>query len=175
MAKNSTWAPNNRREIFYRYLEASRRKEIGDARVTIWPEAAVPYLVDGNPAVEAILTSLAARSGADLLVGGLHEGPNETYFNSAFVVHDRGQAIERYDKNYLVPFGEYVPLGPLLTFVRSITADIGDFRPGSEPLLLHPAGHAAGCAICFEVSYPELIRKFAREGAEWLVGITNDA
>lgn len=169
------WDPERRREIFYSYLEASERREIGDARVVVWPEAAVPYLVDANPALEAILRRAVQASGADLLVGGLHEGQDRTYFNSAFVVSGEGKTLERYDKNYLVPFGEYVPLGPLLAFVRSITADIGDFRPGAEPRLLHPGGRAAGCAICFEVSYPELMRAFARRGAEWLVGITNDA
>jgi apolipoprotein N-acyltransferase len=169
------WVPAKRREIFYAYMDLTQRQAIGDARAVIWPEAALPYLLQATPGLDAMLARTTAEAGVDLLLGGLYQGEDGVFRNSAFVISGVGRETERYDKNYLVPFGEYVPLGPLLAFVRSITADIGDFRPGREPRLLHPAGRAAGCAICFEVSYPELMRAFARRGAEWLVGITNDA
>jgi len=169
------WDPAKRREIFYAYMDATRREAIGDARAVIWPEAALPYLLQATPGLDAMLVHTTAKAGVDLLLGGLYRGEDGVYRNSAFVISGDGREIERYDKTYLVPFGEYVPLGPLLAFVRSITADIGDFRPGRDPRLLHAAGRAAGCAICFEVSYPELMRAFARRGAEWFVGITNDA
>jgi apolipoprotein N-acyltransferase len=169
------WDPGKRREIFYAYMEATRREAIGDARAVIWPEAALPYLLQGDPTLGAMLGSVATRAGIDLLLGGLYRAEDDVYRNSAFVISGRRAKTERYDKTYLVPFGEYVPLGPLLTFVRSITAEIGDFQPGHDPQPLDVAGRRAGCAICFEVSYPELIRTFARRGAEWLVGITNDA
>jgi apolipoprotein N-acyltransferase len=169
------WNPAKRREIFYVYLNATRRKSIGDARAVIWPEAALPYLLQANPVLEAMLERVTRKNQVDLLVGGLYEAEKGVYRNSAFVVARQGGKEERYDKTYLVPFGEYVPLGRLLTFVRSITSEIGDFRPGNDPRPMTIAGRRAGCAICFEVSYPELIRTFARQGAEWLVGITNDA
>jgi len=169
------WDPAKRREIFYAYMDATRREAIGDARAVIWPEAALPYLLQADPGLDAMLARATAQAAVDLLLGGLYQGEDGVFRNSAFVISGAGRETERYDKNYLVPFGEYVPLGPLLTFVRSITADIGDFRPGDRPQPLTVAGRRAGCAICFEVSYPELMRTFARRGAEWLVGITNDA
>jgi len=169
------WDPAKRREIFYVFMDATKRETIGDARAVIWPEAALPYLLQANPVPEAMLERAAKKHGIDLLLGGLYQAEDGVYRNSAFVMSSQGHKRERYDKTYLVPFGEYVPLGPLLTFVRSITAEIGDFRPGNAPQPLTVAGRRAGCAICFEVSYPELIRTFARHGAEWLVGITNDA
>jgi len=170
------WDPTQRRQILRRYLGRSEQLGAGAARLIVWPEAAIPYLLQDSPALDARLRQVCQRTGADLLFGSLWRDPKtQTYRNSAFALTAKAGVVGRYDKLHLVPFGEYVPLARLLSFVRSITAEIGDFHPGSGPTLLPVAGERVGCPICFEVTYPGLIRDFVRGGATMLATITNDA
>ena len=80
-----------------------------------------------------------------------------------------------YRKMHLVPFGEYVPLKSLLFFVGPIIEAVSAFSPGQDPVLLPVAGHRVSTAICYEVIFPSLIRRFVRDGSELLTTITNDA
>ncbi|NCO56648.1 MAG: apolipoprotein N-acyltransferase [Deltaproteobacteria bacterium] len=170
------WDPARREEILHRYLSMSEGVGEGAARLIIWPEAAIPYLLQGSPQLEQLLRQVCARTGADLIFGGLWRDPtDQSYRNSAYAITAAAGVAGRYDKLHLVPFGEYVPLARLFAFVRSITAEIGDFRPGTEPTLLPVAGERVGCPICFEVTYPWLTRAFARGGATLLATVTNDA
>jgi apolipoprotein N-acyltransferase len=80
-----------------------------------------------------------------------------------------------YRKMYLVPFGEFVPLKDLLFFVGPLVEAVSDFAPGSTVTMLPVHGHLVSTAICYEVVFPDLMRKAVREGAELLTTITNDA
>ncbi len=80
-----------------------------------------------------------------------------------------------YRKMHLVPFGEYVPLKRVLFFVGPIVEAVSDFTPGDAPVLLPVAGHVASTAICYEVIYASLMRRFVTNGSELLTTITNDA
>ena len=90
--------------------------------------------------------------------------------------------VGRYDKRHLVPFGEYVPLRSLLFFFSKFVEGIGDFESGTGPWTL-PFPHQIrenheirfGVPICFEVIFPDLVRQFVKDGADFLVTITNDA
>jgi apolipoprotein N-acyltransferase len=122
------------------------------------------------------------------------------YFDSAYVYDGSGARLDRYDKAHLVPFGEYLPWRRVLGhFVRAVATGIArdDVTPGAGPrplsLPLDPdAGGPgapqeavargeversvlAGVPICYELLFPDLIRRFASEGGELLVAITNDA
>jgi len=170
------WDPARRQEILRRYLSMSEALGPDTARLIVWPEAAIPYLLQGSPALDTRLRQVCRRTGGSLIFGGLWRDPaDQSYRNSAYAMAAATGVVGRYDKVHLVPFGEYVPLARLLSFVRSITAQIGDFRPGTAPTLLPVAGERVGCPICFEVTYPGLTRAFARGGASLLATITNDA
>jgi apolipoprotein N-acyltransferase len=83
--------------------------------------------------------------------------------------------IGRYDKIHLVPFGEYVPLSNLLFFIGSLGEGIGNFKPGKEIFNFSLPQGKFGVLICFEIIFPDLCRRFVKEGADFLVTITNDA
>jgi apolipoprotein N-acyltransferase len=96
------------------------------------------------------------------------------YLNSAFLIGSDGLRQARSDKVHLVPFGEYVPLGRLLSFVDKLVVGVGDFIPGTiVPLPL--GDHHLGVLVCYEVIFPYLARQHVQQGADLLVNITNDA
>jgi apolipoprotein N-acyltransferase len=112
-----------------------------------------------------------------ILMGGLgFEGDlagDFTPYNSAFVLDSAGLWDYRYDKRYLVPFVERVPLVPPSLFGR--LQYFGGFGVGQGWPLVTVRGTDYGVLICYESSYPQGARQFRREGADVLLNITNDA
>ncbi|MFN0084114.1 MAG: apolipoprotein N-acyltransferase [Blastocatellia bacterium] len=135
-------------------------------------------------------------------VEGLVAGANsDRYFNSIQIVSPNPgkepKPLKRYDKIRLVPFGEYVPLNFLLKHVvpRVISSDSAGFSPGGEAVVnqirLEPKVAISldqeasierttdyprvGAFICYESAYPDLVRRFVRNGATLLVNVSNDA
>ena len=97
------------------------------------------------------------------------------HYNSAYLVSPSGELVGKYDKIHLVPFGEYVPMQHLLFFIGSLGEGIGDFKPGKEIFNFSLPQGEFGVLICFEIIFPDLCRRFVKEGANFLVTITNDA
>jgi len=164
--------------------------------LVIWPEAATPFVFEREPVYQLQLMAIANRAQAPILFGSpaLRFYPDRRPYlmNSAYLLAPDGQLLGRYDKHHLVPFGEYIPFkSSLLSFLDKLVEGIGDFEPGTGPtvLTLTPkpksatAGTAGttlrpinfGVAICYEVIFPNLVRQFAANGAEFLVTVTNDA
>ena len=123
------------------------------------------------------LVEWARYARTPILLGALgYEGDiagRFTPFNSAFVVDSLGLWDYRYDKRYLVPFVERVPLIPPALF--GALQYFGGFGVGEGWPLVQVSGTNYGVLICYESSYPEGARRFRLEGADVLVNITNDA
>jgi apolipoprotein N-acyltransferase len=182
------WSPEWRERTFATYARLSRQAATRGARLVVWPETALPGALEADAALVARVASLARETQAWLVIGGvgLEWGEGERpsrYFDSAFVVDPEGRIRDRYDKSHLVPFGEYVPLRDLLGFfLRSVARGIApsDVAPGARPRSVRVApeggdGFPVGVAICFELLFPDLVRRFPADGGELLLGITNDA
>lgn len=164
------------------------------ADLVIWPEAATPFLFEREPDYQARMIEWAERAQAPLLFGSpaLRYYPDRRPYllNSAYLLSADGTLLGRYDKHHLVPFGEYIPLkSSVLFFLEKLVEGIGDFEagPGGTVLTIQPKRRTDGAApstdprpvrfgvaICYEVIFPDLVRQFAVNGAEFLVTITND-
>jgi apolipoprotein N-acyltransferase len=96
-------------------------------------------------------------------------------FNSAFFLSPEGRLLAKYDKIHLVPFGEYVPFKKILFFIDKFVTAIGEVQPGEayEVMMFHEKSFST--VICFEIIFPDLVRKFVDRDAQFLVTITNDA
>lgn len=185
IAQEQKWNPALRDAITNRYIEMTRQALAQGATFVIWPEASTPFYLEEDIVRGSAVRRLAREGNATLLIGSDQvetvkasaqaDEVTSRYYNAAFVVKPDGTVGAVYRKMHLVPFGEYVPLKTLLFFVGPIVESLGDFTPGRDPVLLPIGDHVASTAICYEVIYPNLIRRFVRDGSELLTTITNDA
>ncbi|MCX7927194.1 MAG: apolipoprotein N-acyltransferase [Candidatus Omnitrophica bacterium] len=158
-------------------LIASEKKPI----LIIWPEASVPTVVQDKPQYLEKIKNFCRRNRVWLLVGAVQR-KGENFFNSALLISPEGVLVGEYDKNHLVPFGEYVPLRNIFKFLDTIVP-IGEMTKGKELNVLkiflegpvHPVSLHFGVLICFEDLFSELARGLVLKKAEFLVNITNDA
>lgn len=149
----------------------------------LWPEASTPWAVKGDESVKAFTESLAQAAKAPMLIGSIgieNPGkPDERWFNGAFVISPSvGLQHDYYAKRHLVPFGEYVPLRPILGWLRKVVPIGDDFTPGldSSPVIVRLRNDPVvlGPLICYEDIYPELARYSARAESSALVVLTNN-
>jgi apolipoprotein N-acyltransferase len=185
IAQDDKWNPALADAITDRYIQMTRRALAGGATFVLWPESSTPFYFEHDLVRGAAIRRLARESQATFLIGSDQVEPirpvptqtatSERYYNAAFLVKADGEIGGVYRKMHLVPFGEYVPLKRVLFFVGTIVEAVSDFTPGNAPVLLPVGEHAASTAICYEVIYGSLIRRFVLDGSELLTTITNDA
>ncbi len=160
-----------------RVVEGYRRlfalSECGEASLVVWPESAAwPYDLERDQGYRSDVLALL-EEGCELLLNGTTR-VGDRYFNSALLASAQGVQA-RYDKTQLVPFGEYVPLGGALPFLRQIARLAGEFSAGVERNLLPWGDERLGVAICFEIIFPRQVAERVERGATILVTLTNDA
>lgn len=144
----------------------------------VLPESPSPLPFQHDPNYRRALQQLAHRYSLGLVFNNIADaerGGATAYFNSAYFLDREGIELARYDKIHLVPFGEYIPLRRLFFFAETITKDVEDFTPGTHYALATLEGRPVNALICFEAVFPELARRFARDGSQLIINLTNDA
>lgn len=138
-----------------------------------WPEAPAPFYYDDNAQFRGAINLLAHTARVPVIVGNVTRTASGAPLNSATIVSAEGRRVDRYDKIFLVPFGEFIP--PFFNWaVSKISSEAGDFVPGSRIVVAPLNGHKVGTFICYESVFPHLVRQFAANGADVLVNISND-
>ena len=166
--------------IFRAHMDLTRRACDEGARLVVWPEFTVPLCFSCPGGIYRTfnneLTTFVREKSCTLLLGTNEtSGPpeRELYFNTALCLHPDGSS-SRYAKMHLVPFGEYTPYAKVFFFIEKVTHSIGDITAGRQHVLHEHAGLRFGSPICYEIIFPDLVRRFADQGADFLVTITND-
>jgi len=172
------WDVAYRRDTIERHKRLTLQVADG-ADLVIWPEAATPFLFEVETTYKEELLTFVRERGIPLLFGSpaveSQTAGQLRLLNSAYLASGDGVVLDRYDKIHLVPFGEYIPLKAILSFLDKLVVGIGDFVPGAGPNVLGAPGGRLGIVICFEVIFPDLVRQFVDQGADYMVTITNDA
>jgi apolipoprotein N-acyltransferase len=154
----------------------------GTARpeLVVWPESPAPFY-SGDPLFRNGLSELARAANAWVVAGSIgiqnaNLAPQHSteIFNSAVLVSPTGEWDGRYDKVHLVPFGEYLPFKSWLGFAGGLTKEVGDFSAGSSRAPLEAGNEKLGIFICYESIFPDEVRRFAEDGAQVFVNISND-
>lgn len=139
-------------------------------RLILWPEAAIPdyletgyptYYYERSPAEARMRLTNLMNPGDVLLLGALKleiddSGDVVGARNAVMTVHADGRLGPRYDKSHLVPYGEYLPMRPILSSIglsRLAPGDI-DFWPGPGPRTLDLGAFGkAGLQVCYEIIF----------------------
>jgi apolipoprotein N-acyltransferase len=136
--------------------------------LVVWGESSVGVDLASHPEVMADLADLSRRVGADLLVNVDAPAATGEIYKSSVLIGPNG-SLGAYRKVRLVPFGEYVPLRPLLGWISRYTkAAVQDRGRGSGPVVLHAGSLAIGPLISFEATFSDLPRREVHLGAQLL-------
>jgi len=172
VAQDMKWRAEQLRATLETYLELVAT---ASGQLIVLPETALPLFLDQVPA--DYLAALAARprgNRGDLLVGVPERLPGGDYYNS--VVSVGSSPTQTYRKSHLVPFGEFIPLRPVLGWLVSVLAiPLQDFARGSvDQRPLEVAGQRVAADICYEDAFgEEIIRQLP--AATLLVNVSNVA
>ncbi len=167
------WDPGTTGRVLDRYarLIAATPKSV---RLVILPETAFPVFPAQIPALLATLREWSKKHHATLVIG-IPEKSQGRYYNAAMEI-DGHTSLRWYRKQHLVPFGEYIPfpsiLGPL---VHHFLPGLGSFTAGHGASVLPVTGQLAGMTICYEESFSRDVLKGVRQGATFLVNISDYA
>jgi apolipoprotein N-acyltransferase len=152
---------------------AARRTDI---ELVFWPENTMTFFLEpGTPEVRSIARALASTQ-TELVAGGPTRRPaggRDGFFNSAHLVRPDGTLAGRYDKQYVIPFGERFPIvrseAVLAAFARE-----REFAPGPPSSPLPTRAGPLGMLVCNEALFPGLARDHVRRGARFLGILAND-
>ncbi|NPA49976.1 MAG: apolipoprotein N-acyltransferase [Thermodesulfobacteria bacterium] len=172
------WEREILQETLAKYQRLSLRAIKKGAEILLWPETAIPtYFSPENPLFRGLFAWVREIQrplifGAPRLV---REGGKLKIHNSLILVRPDGK-VAIYDKQQLVPFGEFVPFEDRLPWLRRFAVASGEYSPGSQRGLLPlRKDQKFGPLICFESIFPSLARGRVRDGATILLVATNDA
>ncbi len=152
--------------------------------VVLFPETALPfYYQDPSPLRDAVGDFAKDKKlifGAPRLDFDLYEQGLSAFYNRLYFV--QGEELSFYDKEHLVPFGEYVPQLPFIPEIfYGLLQGLGGFNPGVNENLLtldNPKtlkSHPLSSLICYEAIFPEMARENVKDGAQLFVNVSNDA
>ncbi len=152
----------------------------------VWPEAPAPFSFQDTQFAH-LASTLATRFQNPFIVGVVEWKPETVStagaaphtamvpYNSALMFDAQGRREFSYDKVHLVPFGEYEPFPLIHRVVSNVSSEVGGFRKGTQYSVGQFAnGYPFGVFICYEAIYPGEIRRFAANGAQLFVNISND-
>jgi apolipoprotein N-acyltransferase len=151
-------------------------------RLILWPEAAVPYFLEEERwAVDRIARLMGPKdmllTGGDAFVWDKAGKNIVAAHNAVFAVSPAARLTARYDKAHLVPYGEYLPMRPLLSAIglnRLVPGDL-DFWPGPGPRTLNIAGFGkVGVQICYEIIFSGEVVD-AKNRPDFIFNPSNDA
>jgi len=184
ISQSDKWRDENVRAIFDQLLEMSGRLSQNDKPIThvIWPESAVPFLIDESDSARAEVAQLLGGTKT-LVTGTLRrevsitgDSESDKVYNSVLTFDGIGNVVAQYDKWRLVPGGEFLPFEWLLEPLgfRKVVVVPGSFAAGRGPVSLAiPGAPPVGFSVCYEAIFPDhFVDPQKRPG--WLINVTND-
>jgi len=166
------------REQFRPTLDLYRESiiEHADSDLLIWPEVAIPAVLDQVESYVSVLQTDVAARDMTLLFGILERNADKEFVYNSVVALD-GSKRQVYRKRHLVPFGEYFPVPDFVReWMRMMNLPYSDITAGADvqPLLTMPDGNQLAVAICYEDAYAAE-QLYALTDASILINVSNDA
>ena len=157
------------------YIQMSRQDGLKDVNLVVWGETATAFNPEESVYYRDLMKNAVPENG--YLATGLlrYDEKNGALYNSFSVIDNSGQTVAFYDKNHLVPFGEYIPLRKYLpAWVRPVANQVADFSKGEKFKILSVNGLPSfNALICYEVIFPDEIINRQNKPA-FIVLVSND-
>jgi apolipoprotein N-acyltransferase len=180
IGQQNKWDPGFEAENFRRLATLTGRAA-PEPRLILWPEAATPDFLSYERGPRRRLAALLGPEDL-LLLGGVEPifdaaGQGVAAHNSLYALTPDGRILGRYDKAHLVPYGEYLPMRPILSAIglsRLAPGDL-DFRAGPGPRTLDLGRFGrAGVQVCYEIIFSGAVVDRANR-PDFLFNPSNDA
>ena len=165
---------NDRAEaVFNLHLTETKKAELNGADVIIWPENAIDVDPFASARVRSSIESLTSTLRVPLITGAItrQSGPLE---NVSLMYDESGEVVSYYSKQYLTPFGEYMPLRSLARLISPYADDVVDFKVGDRVENHVVRGMDLAPVICYELLSDSLVQNAAKR-SDALVVQTNSA
>lgn len=180
-------------DILLKYTALSLKAAGEDVDMIVWPETMVPGILNINPDIlnreidrlsKESARKITDATSANLMLGGTAIDVRDSiayYYNTAFYYDRFGNFVDRYDKIYLVPFGEFIPFEKWLSFFSHLVPYSVSLSGGNRRTIFEldtkkgEKNYKFGIVICYEDTVASLVRHFRKDGVEFMVNITNDA
>ena len=174
VSQDRKWLP----EQFLPTLDLYRGSlnEHGDSQLIVWPEVAIPTVLDRVEEFVSVLQDDLAIRNTTLLFGILERDATLEHVYNSVVAID-GSRRQVYRKRHLVPFGEYFPVPDFVReWMRLMNLPHSDLSAGDaeQPLIVMPDGNRLSVAICYEDAYAAE-QLYAIPEATLLINVSNDA
>jgi apolipoprotein N-acyltransferase len=172
----------DRHEGLRRHLKLTRQlQQEAPLDLVVWSETSVAGAVQEDDVEPFYQRSFTKELGIPTIFGGLlvrsvEDEREYVLFNSALLSNAQGEIVGRYDKQYLLAFGEYLPFGEMFPILYKWSPNSGRFSPGKTFAPLPLGDHQLSVHICYEDVLPSFVNRMVAEApADLLVNITNDA
>jgi apolipoprotein N-acyltransferase len=165
---------NDRAEaVFKLHLAETRKADVGGADVIIWPENAIDVDPFANTTVRESIESLTSTLKIPLIAGAITRQSGQLE-NVSLMYDESGEVVSYYSKQYLTPFGEYMPLRSIARLISPYVDDVVDFTVGERVDNHVVDGFNLAPVICYELLSDSLVQNAAKN-SEALVVQTNSA
>ena len=165
---------NDRAEaVFNLHLSETSKVATQSADVIIWPENAIDVDPIANKRVNESIESLTSTLKTPLIAGAITRQSGQLE-NVSLMYNESGEVVSYYSKQYLTPFGEYMPIRPIARLVSPYVDDVVDFKVGERVENHVVNGLSLAPVICYELLSDSLVRDAAKK-SDALVAQTNSA
>jgi len=161
---------------FNKILDLSKTIQKQNNDILVWPESALPsyFLQSNSNQINRIHHVLG--DSTKLITGTTifeKDSIKNKVFNSIAYI-DNDQIIDYYNKIQLVPMAEYVPWSNFFTFLDDLNLGQANFSIGKENKIFDYNETKFGSVVCYESTFPWLVNEFVKQGAEFMIIVTND-
>ncbi len=162
-----------------KHIELSNSKSTKNIAAIIWSETSMPYILNDNLSLISYLQSTVIKDNTVLISGALRakfdQGKMTKIWNSIYVIDHQGIS-NFYDKNHLVPFGEYVPFSEFFSLVTKINIGNIDFSSGNKSKIIKTKYFSFAPLICYEIIFSTSLYEITKnQNPDLIINLTNDA
>lgn len=172
----------DRSEALLRHLSLTESLlQQGPLDLVVWSETSVGGAVPEAEAAHEYPRRFTRALGVPAVFGAIlykevDDARRYVLYNSALLSDRSGEIVGRFDKTYLLAFGEYLPFGDNFPVLYDWSPNSGKFSQGTSLLSLPLGEHKLTVHICYEDVIPAFVNKMMRaDPGNLLVNITNDA